>query len=98
MIRYEGRAFELGGIYQDDGTANPKKPTHFNGPPRPELDKAWDDLIGSESSSLSTVTATTATNFNSKTSTFKLTQKKSKTSASLARKCRNSPPPPPSSA
>jgi hypothetical protein len=49
VIKFEGKKFELKGIYQADGTVNPDKPTNFNGSPRPELDKAWDDLIGSMS-------------------------------------------------
>ncbi|KAJ5559615.1 hypothetical protein N7513_002014 [Penicillium frequentans] len=43
-IEYEKRRFELLAIYRHDGDLNPHKTNSFNGPPRPELEKAWDEL------------------------------------------------------
>ncbi|KAI1110465.1 hypothetical protein F5Y14DRAFT_454999 [Nemania sp. NC0429] len=44
-IRHEQRQFELLGIFRHDGSLNPHKTNSFNGPPRPELEDAWDSLI-----------------------------------------------------
>ena len=46
FVEYEGRIFEMAHIYlADDTTLNLAKPTRFNGPPSPELEAAWDDLV-----------------------------------------------------
>ncbi|KAI0446906.1 hypothetical protein F4803DRAFT_546758 [Xylaria telfairii] len=47
-IRYQDRHFELLAVFKHDGSINPHKSNSFNGPPRPELDEAWDDLMKSQ--------------------------------------------------
>lgn len=47
-IHYEGRHFDTSLIYLDEETLNPQKTTSFNGPPRPNLDEAWHDLLKCE--------------------------------------------------
>ncbi|KAI1203434.1 hypothetical protein F5X97DRAFT_340617 [Nemania serpens] len=44
-IVYEEHRFELQAIYAHNGTVNRHKPTNFTGPPRPELEEAWDSLM-----------------------------------------------------
>ncbi|GAW18401.1 hypothetical protein ANO14919_078760 [Xylariales sp. No.14919] len=47
-IRYEDRHFELLAVFKHDGSINPHKSNSFNGPPRLELEEAWDDLMKSQ--------------------------------------------------
>ncbi|KAI2863428.1 hypothetical protein CBS147343_2015 [Aspergillus niger] len=44
-IKLEKHRFELLAIYRHDGDLNPHKTNNFSGPPRPELEEAWDRLM-----------------------------------------------------
>ncbi|XRM42745.1 hypothetical protein ABZX51_005954 [Aspergillus tubingensis] len=44
-VEYEPRRFETLAIYRHDGSLNPHKTNAYNGPPRPELEEAWDKLM-----------------------------------------------------
>ncbi|PYI02917.1 hypothetical protein BO78DRAFT_422077 [Aspergillus sclerotiicarbonarius CBS 121057] len=44
-IVYRPQVFETLAIYRHDGTLNPHKTNAYNGPPRPELEGAWDKLM-----------------------------------------------------
>ncbi|OOF98774.1 hypothetical protein ASPCADRAFT_512947 [Aspergillus carbonarius ITEM 5010] len=44
-IEYRSQVFETLAIYRHDGTLNPHKTNAYNGPPRPELEEAWDKLM-----------------------------------------------------
>ncbi|PWY83790.1 hypothetical protein BO94DRAFT_468662, partial [Aspergillus sclerotioniger CBS 115572] len=44
-IEYRPQVFETLAIYRHDGTLNPHKTNAYNGPPRPELEEAWDKLM-----------------------------------------------------
>lgn len=46
-IKLEKHRFELLAIYRHDGDLNPHKTNNFSGPPRPELEEAWDRLMKS---------------------------------------------------
>ncbi|MCJ1350915.1 MAG: hypothetical protein MMC33_000897 [Icmadophila ericetorum] len=45
VIEYETRTYDMEPIYHFDGSLNLEKPTHFGGPPTPELEEEWDNLI-----------------------------------------------------
>ncbi|PYH94052.1 hypothetical protein BO71DRAFT_477182 [Aspergillus ellipticus CBS 707.79] len=44
-MQYEKHHFELLAIYRHNGDLNPHKTNNFSGPPRPELEEAWDKLL-----------------------------------------------------
>ncbi|RDH37029.1 hypothetical protein BDQ94DRAFT_167104 [Aspergillus welwitschiae] len=44
-IKLVKHRFELLAIYRHDGDLNPHKTNNFSGPPRPELEEAWDRLM-----------------------------------------------------
>ncbi|KAK4204612.1 hypothetical protein QBC40DRAFT_292781 [Triangularia verruculosa] len=48
-IRYHPQKFELHSTFKNDGTLNPQKPNNFNGPPRLELEEAWNHLQENDS-------------------------------------------------
>ncbi|OPB40731.1 hypothetical protein A0O28_0008110 [Trichoderma guizhouense] len=45
VIAYEERPFALQSIYLENHTVNPAKANQFNGPPRQDLEDAWDSLM-----------------------------------------------------
>ena len=45
VIAYEERPFALQSIYLDNHAVNPAKANQLNGPPRQELEGAWDSLM-----------------------------------------------------
>ena len=45
VLAYEEHRFELLAIYEHDGSVDPHKLMAYSGPPRQELEDAWDDLM-----------------------------------------------------